>query len=310
MSRTLSVIVPVRDGERFIADALTSLLRNARDDFEYIVVDDGSVDHTRAVAESFQAELPGLTVLSSPTPGGPSRARNLGMAAASGTYLTFLDGDDWYAPGYLPELVAAMERTACDFVRVDHIRVHGTRREVHRAPERRRWRVLAPRDGITRGMVDYPMPWAGIYHRRLLDWGVLTFPEHLQTAEDRAWIWRLHRLASSYAVAPLAGVFHRRGVPSSLTQIGDERQLHFFDAYLGVIDDLAGEDPALVGKAVYNLCALTVYHHRLRGRLVPHVRELLDQRTRATLRALPPAVLAETLPRLGPAREALLRRFL
>lgn len=314
MAATLSVIVPVRDGERHIADALTSLRANARADFEFIVVDDGSADATREIAESFKGDLPGLTVIGRDASSGVSAARNLGLAAASGTYVTYLDGDDWYAPGYLPQLVSAIERLGCDFVRVDHVRVTGTTREVRRAPEQRRGVVFPGRAGITGmgrlGMVDYPVPWAGVYRRSLADQGLLTFDPALATAEDRAWVWRLHLHAATYAVASLTGVFYRRGLKASLTQVGDERQLHFLDAYLGVIHDLDGDDPELVRKATHNLCALIAYHHKLRGRLRPDVAATFDTRATAALREVPPDALAVVLPTLGHAREKLLRRFL
>lgn len=238
---TLSVVVPVRDGEAYLADALTSLVRNRTPEFEteVVVVDDGSADATPEVAEDFRRDLPGLTVVRNPVPLGLAAARNTGLKLAAGRYVTFLDADDWLAPGYLPRLVAAIDGLGCDFVRVDHVQVEGRRRETHRAPQPRRGVVLDPRDGILpvdhKTMVDYPYAWAGIYRRELDD--LLTFPAGLHTAEDRPWIWRLHRLARSYAVVSLAGVFYRRGLAASLTQIGDERQLHFFDAYEMVLDE-------------------------------------------------------------------------
>ncbi|MFI6309582.1 hypothetical protein ACIBEK_05425, partial [Nocardia fusca] len=78
-------------------------------------------------------------------------------------------------------------------------------------------------------MVDYPYAWAGIYRRSLRD--LLSFPGSLHTAEDRPWIWRLHREATSFAAVGLPGVFYRRGVSTSLTQVGDERQLDFIRAF-------------------------------------------------------------------------------
>ncbi|MFC4585921.1 glycosyltransferase family 2 protein [Sphaerisporangium corydalis] len=302
---TLSVIVPVRDAEPYIADALASLRYNTRRDFEFIVVDDGSVDATPQVIDDFRDELPGLTVLRNTAPAGLADARNLGLSLASGRYVTFMDGDDWLARGYLADLVAAIEGLGCDFVRTDHVQVEGRRRVVHRAPEARRGVVLKPRDRIlpaaAKTMVDYPYAWAGIYRRELGD--LLTFPGHLHTAEDRPWIWRLHREARSFAVASLAGVFYRRMVPSSLTQIGDERQLHFFDAFDLVFAQVENE-PDLMPKAVRTFCALLAHHLELGDRFSPELRARFEARARDVLAGLPPGLVAGS--GLEPERAALL----
>ncbi|MFI7056334.1 glycosyltransferase family 2 protein [Streptosporangium canum] len=303
----LSVVVPVRDVELYISDALTSLIRNAHRDFEFIVVDDGSTDATGQIIEDFREDLPGLVVLRNERPVGLADARNLGVSLASGRYLTFMDGDDWLAPGYLTDLVGAIERLGCDFVRVDHVQAEGRRRVIHRAPPATREMVLKPRDHIlpaeVRTMVDYPYAWAGIYRRDLGD--LLTFPGHLHTAEDRPWIWRLHRQASSFGVVSLAGLFYRRMVPGSLTRIGDARQLHFFDAFDLVFADLEEE---FAPKAARTFCALLAHHLELADRFSPELRARFEQRGAEALRRLPEDLLAGT--RLDPERDQILRRLL
>ncbi|MEV0612673.1 glycosyltransferase family 2 protein [Nonomuraea sp. NPDC050404] len=303
---TLSVVVPVRDGERFIADALTSLSRNARRDFEFIVVNDGSADATGDIIGDFIGDVPGLNVLTNPAPVGLADARNTGLSAATGRYVTFMDGDDWLAPGYLARLVEAIDGLGCDFVRADHVQVEGRKRVVHRAPLARRGAVLDPRDAIlpagVRTMVDYPYAWAGIYRRSLRD--LLHFPGSLHTAEDRPWIWRLHREAATFAVVSLAGVFYRRMVSGSLTQVGDERQLHFFDAFELVFKDLETE---FLPKAVRNFCALLAHHLEIGDRFTPELRARFTERGAQMVRALPPELVAESVSRMSVARETTLR---
>ncbi|WP_433256384.1 glycosyltransferase family 2 protein [Streptosporangium sp. CA-135522] len=303
----LSVVVPVRDAELYVSDALTSLVRNAHRDFEFIVVDDGSADATGQIIDDFRDDLPGLVVLRNETPVGLADARNLGVSLASGRYLTFMDGDDWLAPGYLTDLVEAIERLGCDFVRVDHVQVEGRKRVIHRAPLATREVALKPRDHIlpagVKTMVDYPYAWAGIYRRDLGD--LLTFPGHLHTAEDRPWIWRLHRQAGSFGVVSLAGLFYRRMVSGSLTQIGDARQLHFFDAFDLVFADLEEE---FAPKAARTFCALLAHHLELADRFSPDLRARFEQRGADALRRLPSGLLAEV--RLEPERDQILQRLL
>ncbi len=139
--------------------------------------------------------------------------------------------------------MSVTEELGCDFVRTDHVQATGTERVIRRPPARLRNTVMDPRDGIApphmETMVDYPFVWAGLYRRRLFDDGAMRFATELRTAEDRLWIWRLHLRAASYASVGLHGVFYRRGVATSLTQIKDSRQLDFIPAYDMLLRDLS-----------------------------------------------------------------------
>ncbi|WP_327177618.1 glycosyltransferase [Streptomyces sp. NBC_01335] len=311
----LSVILPFFNVQRYAPEALKSLRANARDDFEFILVDDCSSDGTREILERAAEDLPGA-VLIRREESGVSAARNTGIDAARGEYLTFLDGDDWVAPGYFARLVSSIEELGCDFVRTDHVRCTGTERVVHRVPYGRRDTVLSPRDVILPGNrstpVDYPYSWAGVYHRRLVERGLLHFPENLHTAEDRPWIWRLHREAESFAVAGrLLGIFYRRGVTSSLTQIGDVRQLDFIPAFDQVVAETqADRDAALfLPKAVRTYCAIIAHHLNTIEKFEPAVARKLRSMSAAALRRLPQDVLDEALDSMDLERSSRLRRL-
>jgi glycosyltransferase involved in cell wall biosynthesis len=312
----LSVIVPCFNIEAYVSDTVTSLVNNARDDFEFIFVEDRSTkDRTYEALLELTERLDNSRVIRHELNGGLATARNTGIDASEGTYLTFLDGDDWLAPGYLSDLVECIERFDVDFVRTDHVQVTGVRRAVHRAPEGRRNTALDPRSAILpvddTTMVDYPYAWAGIYHRRLLDRGMLRFHDGLRTAEDRPWIWELHRRADSYVAAPLRGVFYRRGVSSSLTQIGDVRQLDFFRAFDLVLSELADDPEAdrLRKKALRNYCVVIAHQLLDRGRFERSVAAQLRQLAAQALGRMTEEELNESLVGMGEERVRILRRI-
>lgn len=311
----LSVIVPFYNVQQYAPDTLRSLRANARDDFEFILVDDCSRDETPQILERAAHDLPGAVVVSHERNGGLATARNTGLDAARGEYLTFLDGDDWVAPGYYGDLVAAVESLGCDFVRTDHVQCTARARTVHRVPHGLRGEVLPPREVILPAdrstSVDYPYAWAGIYHRRLADQGLLHFTDGLRTAEDRPWIWRLHREAESFAAVGLLGVFYRRGVASSLTQIGDVRQLDFIRAFDQVIEETAKDRDAekLLPKAVRTYCAIISHHLGSIERFEPAVARTLKSMSAAALKRMPQSVLDDALDSMDAQRANRLRRL-
>lgn len=311
----LSVIVPFYNVRQYAPDTLRSLRANARDDFEFILVDDCSSDGTADLLARAESELPGAVLVRHERNGGLATARNTGIDRARGEYLTFLDGDDWLAPGYYERLLAAIEELGCDFVRTDHVQCTARARVVHRVPHGRRNVSLRPRDAILPAhrstSVDYAYAWAGVYHRRLVDRGLLHFTDGLRTAEDRPWIWRLHREAESFAVTGLLGVFYLRGVASSLTQIGDVRQLDFIRAFDEVVAGAAEDADAarLLPKAVRTYCAIISHHLGSVERFEPAVARKLKAMSAAALRRMPQGALDEVLGSMDTERATLLRRL-
>ncbi|MEU7025522.1 glycosyltransferase family 2 protein [Streptomyces sp. NPDC046275] len=311
----LSVVVPFYNVQTYAPDALRSLRANAREDFEFLLVDDCSTDGTPELLERAEREIPGARLLRHARNEGLATARNTGLDAARGEYLAFLDGDDWLSPGFYARLVATMDALDCDFLRTDHVRVTGRGRSVRRAPVGRRGEPLRPRDAILPAdrttSVDYPYAWAGMYHRRLLDRGLLHFPDGLRTAEDRPWIWRLHREAESFAVSGELGIFYRRGVATSLTQIGDVRQLDFIRAFDLLIDGVKNDPDAdrLLPKAVRTYCAVISHHIGNMAKFEPEVGRQLRAMSSGALRRLPQDVLAEALAAMGEDRAGPLRRL-
>ncbi|MGD0198626.1 MAG: glycosyltransferase family A protein [Solirubrobacteraceae bacterium] len=104
-SHSVSAIIPVRDGERYLCEAITSLAEQTHPPAEIIVVDDGSTDLSGSIARSCH----GVRVVQTP-PRGPSSARNLGAQIATQPLIAFLDADDAATPRRLELQVAELGR--------------------------------------------------------------------------------------------------------------------------------------------------------------------------------------------------------
>jgi len=109
----VSVIVPVYNVSAFLSQCLNSLKGQTLTDLEVICVDDGSSDGSAEIAARFQAQDPRFRLLRQPHRG-VSAARNFGIYQARGSYIAFLDADDWVDPDMLERLWEAAEQTGCD----------------------------------------------------------------------------------------------------------------------------------------------------------------------------------------------------
>ena len=105
MSLSASVVIPAYNSGRFLGPALDSVLSQRRDDFEILVVDDGSTDDTREVARRYPRVR-----LFEQSHGGGSAARNLGVRESSAPIIAFLDSDDLWHPDHLETMLGLLER--------------------------------------------------------------------------------------------------------------------------------------------------------------------------------------------------------
>jgi glycosyltransferase involved in cell wall biosynthesis len=100
----VSVVLPVRNGERYLGPAIESVLAQSEPPEELIVVDDGSTDGSGDLARSFGAPV---RVIGQPPTGGAA-ATNRGIAAARGALLAFIDADDLWLPDKMAWQLAAL----------------------------------------------------------------------------------------------------------------------------------------------------------------------------------------------------------
>lgn len=111
----VSIILPVHNGERFVAQALDSLRAQTMGDFEILCIDDGSTDSTASILASYAERDVRISVITQEN-AGPGIARNRGLDAATGDFVYCLDSDDLVAPDLLARAVDAFEKSGADMV--------------------------------------------------------------------------------------------------------------------------------------------------------------------------------------------------
>lgn len=129
----MSVVIPCFNHGRYLPRTLASLTRQSFQDFEVIVVDDGSDDPcTLEFLDTL--ETPAIQLLRQPNRG-PSAARNAGIARSRGRYICCLDADDHLAPTYLEKCLVLLEGNYGIRLAYSWVRLEGEEQRLHRAVE-------------------------------------------------------------------------------------------------------------------------------------------------------------------------------
>ncbi|MEG3168624.1 glycosyltransferase family 2 protein [Sphingomonas sp. LB3N6] len=143
-----SVIIPAYNAAQYIEAAVASAMQQDQCDLEVIVVDDRSTDNTAAIVAEISRGDPRVSLLALPRNGGPSVARNAGIAAARGEWIALLDADDSFAPTRLATLIALGETKQADMVADNLLLVDAV--DGSRTP------MLAPGSPTAPCMIDLP----------------------------------------------------------------------------------------------------------------------------------------------------------
>jgi teichuronic acid biosynthesis glycosyltransferase TuaG len=148
---TVSIITPVYNAARWLAQTLASVHAQTFADWEHILVDDGSTDASVALIQAAAAVDPRIRLLRTPCNGGPSAARNMALDAARGRFVAFLDADDLWLPEKLDRALQWMTQRDYAFIYHDyrHISHDGVRigKRVN-GPDELNLRTLHTRRGV------------------------------------------------------------------------------------------------------------------------------------------------------------------
>jgi glycosyltransferase involved in cell wall biosynthesis len=117
-SPAISVIVPIYNMEKLMRKCLDSILAQTFQDYECLLIDDGSKDGSPAICDEYAAKDPRFKAFHKPN-GGLSDARNYGIERAQGDYTIFFDPDDWVDVDCLTDMYAKAQETDADMVMCD-----------------------------------------------------------------------------------------------------------------------------------------------------------------------------------------------
>ena len=225
----VSMIVPVYQVEKYISQCIESVLNQTFQDFELILVDDGSKDHSGEICDTYADRDDRIMVIHTDNRGAAA-ARNAGLDHASGRYITFLDGDDYLAENMIERLYEVIENSNYDIVVCDFLNILPEEKDnfILRVQEQRvSGREVPEHLKNEKNYGVWTVVWNKIYKREVLD--DLRFPVG-KYFEDEFFSDQLYVKCGSIYVISDVLCYHRVLATSTMNTQKTENYLDFVDA--------------------------------------------------------------------------------
>lgn len=270
----VSVIMPVYNAERYLSEAIESVLNQAYTDFELLLINDRSADNSKEICKEYSKKDSRIVLLENNSEShGPGPTRNIGLDYATGEYVYFMDADDWIDEDLLQCAVNRMQETNADIVQFGVI----YERYDENSPEQYFWsgKDLLTKNEIKRDFFYYWKEnrnslWMHLFRKEVVE--AIRF-ENIIIGEDISYI--MDALCNAEKIAYIAkALYHYRYVEGSTShrwikntiecrEIIWNHQLNFLKSFQEDMDKLAFAEVAYDNYiwAIYqlssNLCTLS-----------------------------------------------------
>lgn len=226
----ISIIVPIYKVEEYLPKCLNSILAQTFQEFEVLLIDDGSPDDSGQIAEEYAARDPRFKVFHKEN-GGVSSARNYGIKKAQGLYVAFCDSDDWVDPDWLETLYRQMieysvDLSVCGLMKEDEMgKVLFTVKEDHVYIKNKEEALLTL---FNRDEYYLHQGWVfnKLYKREILIENCIYFNEEIYYCEDRLFnfLYLQHGTSAVYSTIPKYHYLIRKN--SAMTSYQDAKTYH------------------------------------------------------------------------------------
>lgn len=210
----LSLIIPIYNTSTYLAFSLESLLSQPFQDFELILVDDGSTDASPSICDEYAAKDERIRVLHEPH-SGVANSRQVGLEAAKGMYILYVDADDQVDPCMIADMYQEAVTQKADMIICDY-RELTHEGEVYRKQEPTALDGVAVLEDILDGKL-YGALWNKMMRREWLLQTKAAFPQRLTMREDLVFLSQCLPYASKIAYIPKAYYGYERRNASALT---------------------------------------------------------------------------------------------
>lgn len=200
MSPKLSVIVPVYNVENYLEDCIKSILTQSFQDFELILVNDGSTDNSLQICKQYQ-ELDKRVKVFDKSNGGVSTARNRGIKEAIGEWVYFVDADDTICEGLFTILET---KQSCDIIQFGYHTIQPNGTIITKYPHSNIVYNSAD-EFITKSKFNILSLWIHFIKSEVIKKNQITFSEGIKYAEDLEFVIKCYACASAIEKEPIIG---------------------------------------------------------------------------------------------------------
>lgn len=194
----LSVMVPVYNVEKYLSKCLDSIIYPELDDYEIVLVNDGSSDSSGDICSDYQSRYPELIRVITTPNGGLGAARDVGIDNSRGEYILFIDSDDYLSPGALPEIM--------DSLKLDYDMCIFDVRSVNEDGRQLRYDHGCQKEGFLtlesypELLFELPSAWNKIYKRCLFTENGIYYPGRLWYEDMHVTPWLYTKCQKIYSV--------------------------------------------------------------------------------------------------------------
>lgn len=238
----LSIISTLYKTAAYLPRCIDSLLNQniPSDEYEIILVNDGSPENDLEIAESYASRYHNIKVVSHPNKG-LAGARNTGLSIATGQYLCFVDPDDYILPNSFERLLNQMDDEHLDMFRFDYHVVNERYQEIEKTKDARvidySPRIMSGKEFLTERLGYACYVWAFIYRRSIISDNQITFHEG-DYFDDTVWLPQVCSVAKRVNCIKQKRYFYLQRENSLVNTMSVDATKRKLDAQLVIIDRL------------------------------------------------------------------------
>lgn len=267
MDIILSIIVPVYNVENFLDECVQSIIRQAENDIEIILVDDGSTDNSGKMCDAY-AETYSLITVVHKVNGGLASARNAGLDKAKGQYIAFVDSDDRIADGSIKAIKGWAKNQSADICFMNAVKFYadGTKQKLEEDISQYSIQTLNKLEvmRILATLSKYPgSACTKIFRKVFLEDNNIRFPDDRRLHEDLYFTIKCIDAALTYDALEIPYYEYRQGRIGSITQGPKDHSIKDLIQFVIEETDIYTKNNFPINKAAEYIMAFIAYEYTL-----------------------------------------------